>query len=993
MDDLRGVTESLLADRPGLEDDLRAVVAADESDGTWQFTDVPLDSGAFGELVDSGVVEEHADGYRLADRRAVVAALEGETEPPDDESSGLAIPSLPAESTHTPTLAAVAAVLATVVGLRSTIVGSVFTSEGVVLPGNDPYLYLYWVERVAGETEAILGVFDGAVMGEMAVGEPLLVATLSAATVLLGGQSVAPVVLASYPVVAAVVTAGGLYLVAVRLSGDRRIALAAVLLLATTPEHALRTAVGFADHHAFDTVWLVVTLLGLVETERAATDDGNRTLAGVLVAVGVTGLVLSWEAGVLLAAPVGLYVFARAAITVADTDTTTDAGGVFEVCAPVLAGVAAAGALAWAAHAVLGWHSPFVAATPTVLFLAGALVVVWFEVGGRLAVDGRLLAAGAAVVGVAVPTLAVLLSPGLGAELAPRLDFLLTASAAVESQSVFGSQFGSVFGPVIAFGFGFFVGVPYLLVVAGRVVRGDHLGWLPPVVSGAWFLVLTLLQVRFASELAPFLSLFAAVGVVHLAAVVDLTDARPRVVSGDTTTVAWRPSLPSRSTAASLLVLLLLVAGFGAVQTPVHVSKVSPEPTEVTTARWIDDYAEQNDLAYPDDYVLSQWGVNRLYNYHVNGESRSYRYAEAVYPQFLQSRPGGGWYANLSRADRDGFVVTRDADEGGIPPQSLYATLHERWGSASDTAPGTGHYRAVHATADGSIKVFRVVPGVTVTAPAPRSTETPVSTNVSVADRRVQYRRSVEAYRSGVVEVTLPYAGTYTVGNTTVRLSPDEVTTGDRIAAFDRSGATWTFENGSGRVAYETRGGHHARIDRGRLRVDDGTGVVDLTPDGSVDATNVTLGVESAGQFRLTTRFRTNESLSYRDGARFPRIALHGRQMPFRETDGYQLSIVDGRLRGYVGDGDRVVSLIGPPINDAEWHTATLVWDGSRVALVADGRVVDTATWRGPVTTAGEPVAIGQGLGGEIDYVRVRTTNVTTPNTNERAPSSTFVTA
>jgi dolichyl-diphosphooligosaccharide--protein glycosyltransferase len=762
--------------------------------------------------------------------------------------------------------------------------------------------------------------------------------------------------------------------------------------LATTPEHALRTAVGFADHHAFDAVWLVVTLLGLVETERAAADDGDRALAGALVAIGVAGLVLSWEAGILLAAPVGLFVFARAAIAVVDTDTTVDAGRVLEVCTPVLVGTAAAAALTWAAHAALGWHSPFVAATPVVLFISATLVVAWFEVGGRLAVDGRLLAAGATLVGVAVPTVAVLLSPGLGAELAPRLDFLLTANAAVESQSVFGSQFGSVFGPVIAFGFGFFVGVPYLLFVAGRVARGDHLGWLPPVVSGAWFLVLTLLQVRFASELAPFLSLFAGVGVIHLAAVVDLTGVRPRVVSGDTATVTWRPSLPSRSTAASLLVLLLLVAGFGAVQTPVHVSKVTPEPTEVTTARWVHDYAEQNDLAYPDDYVLSQWGVNRLYNYHVNGESRSYRYAEAVHPQFLQSSPGSGWYGNLSRADRDGFVVTRDADMGGLPPQSLYATLHDRWGSASDTAPGASHYQAVHATTDGSIKVFQVVPGVTVTAPAPRSTKTPVSTNVSVADRRVEYRRSIESYRSGVVEVTLPYAGTYTVGNTTVWLSPDQVTTGDRIAAFDRSGATWAFENGSGRVAYETRGGHHAQIDRGRLRVGDGTGVVDLSPDGSVNAANVTLGVESTDQFRLTARFRTNESLLYRNGTRFPRIALHGEQTAFRKTDGYQLSIVDGRLRGYVGDGDRVVSLSGPSVDDAEWHTAALVWDGSRVLLVVDRRVVDTATWRGPVTTAGESVTIGRGLGGEIDYVRIRTANVTMPNTNEHAPLTTLIT-
>lgn len=67
--------DELVADRPELRADIEAVLDAEEP---FDFDDLPLDSGAFGEIVAAGVVEETDDGYRVADRTAVERGLAGD---------------------------------------------------------------------------------------------------------------------------------------------------------------------------------------------------------------------------------------------------------------------------------------------------------------------------------------------------------------------------------------------------------------------------------------------------------------------------------------------------------------------------------------------------------------------------------------------------------------------------------------------------------------------------------------------------------------------------------------------------------------------------------------------------------------------------------------------------------------------------------------------------------------------------------------------------
>ncbi|MFC7177008.1 STT3 domain-containing protein [Halosegnis marinus] len=298
----------LVDERPALEDAVEAVVEAEEP---FAFDDLDIDSGAFGEVVSTGVVEKTDDGYRVADREAVRRGLAGETgREPTESGTGLATPSLDINLMHA---LALAGALAFVVLLRTVFsVGPVFQDSAVVLSGNDPYYYRYWVEQLLANPDLTVSSLPGAV----AKGEPLYVATMWLLASVLGGEAVAGSLLAWYPVVSALVSGALVYLLATEVTEDRRVGLAAVVMFAVVAGHALRTSLGFADHHAFDYPWLGVTALSLVALVRGELRSG-RTVFGTLgLAVGVTGQVLAWEAGPLLVVPVGLAVATLAVVWV-----------------------------------------------------------------------------------------------------------------------------------------------------------------------------------------------------------------------------------------------------------------------------------------------------------------------------------------------------------------------------------------------------------------------------------------------------------------------------------------------------------------------------------------------------------------------------------------------------------------------------------------------------------------------------------------------------
>ncbi|QPV63628.1 phospholipid carrier-dependent glycosyltransferase [Halosimplex litoreum] len=762
----RSAAASLIEDRPDLTEDLRTLLEVDAAAETWTFDDTEVDSGTFGELVERDVVEKEGDGYRLADPDAVRQALgdDGVT----DDRPRVGRPTFSTVDLDSRRVGALVAALSAVVLARVISYPSVFRDGTVVLSGNDPYAYRYWVERTLLNVSGPLDI--GPVLtgvGPTETGEPLFVAVTTLVASLFGGTpAAAGWTLAWYPVVTAVATAAVLYALVVALTDDRRVALAAVVLLAVTPGHAMRTSLGFADHHAFDYVPLAVTAYGLVAVD--GTDglrDRRAWLGAGVVAAGLAGQILGWSAGPLLVVPVVGYVAVRAVQDVRAGDSPARRG------LPVVAGVGAAAVVVAGAHAALGWHDSVVAVTPALLLAAVVGVLAVAELVGRADAPPWAVVPASGVAGIAGLAAVAVAAPAVWTRATGRFGDLFASRGIAETRSLLDG--GSV-GWLLLFGFVLVLAAPWLAWATRRATRSDA-AWAVPVAYGWWFLLLAAVQVRFAGQLAVFAAAFAGLGFVHLASVVDL-GAPPAPLDPDRTGPRSL-SIPTGRRAAQVLALFVLVAGLGVVQVPVKTSQVTTDGDAYRAAAWTADDAAERGLASPDSYVFSRWGDNRMYNYVVSGQSRSYGFARANFGPFASAANASGWYPRLR--DRVGYVVVEGS---GFESGTVGARLAGSFGGRTADAPGLAHYRVRYRGPDGRV-VASVVPGARlVGTAAPNRTQT-LATNVTVDGRTVRYERRVRANATGAFAVTVPYPGRYTLGNTTVAVDERAVRNGGTVGA------------------------------------------------------------------------------------------------------------------------------------------------------------------------------------------------------------------
>ncbi|WP_424002686.1 STT3 domain-containing protein [Haloarcula salina] len=753
MSDKPGALETL-EDRPELESAVREILPVDDEQDSWTFDDVPVDSGRFGELVSAGIVEKADGQYRLADPEAVRAVLDGDVSADAVKADRDGESVLDGVSLEIDARAAAlfAGALAVVALARTYVVGSIYRGGDIVLSGNDPYYYRYHVEQVAAEASHAADVGALSVLPEgLTKGEPLMVATLWWVASLFGGSEAAiGHVLAWYPVVSALVSAALLYLLALRVTNDRRVGLAAVLFLAFIPGHAFRTSLGFADHHAFDYPWLGLTALSLAviltaTADRDALRDPLPWLGAGALGVGVAGQVLAWEAGPLLLLPIGLAVAGQ---TLLDVDAGRSS---LLTNSPVLAGVGLGAGLTGVVHLTADWQTTLVAIAPALL--AGGIVVAVAAEELLRRVDGtaRQLAAVDIVAGVLAIAAFRFGFPEQWAAFGDRLGTLLRSGGVAETYGLFSTD---------AFGFLFLLGLtlPLALPAMGRglkLARDGHRGWLV-VGSYGWLLFgLAVLQVRFVGELAVFLALFAGYTFVWAASWVDI--ARP-VTDGAADRLDVR--VPDARTVGSLVVLFLLFGSLGLVQVPVKTSQVTISDGAYGAASAMEDDATERQLDYPENYVLSRWGRNRMYNYFVNGESESYGYAEVNYGQFLSSRSPRDAYNSVIDGDV-GYVVLDDLDVGDRT--TMYSRLYESYGSRRGNVSGLEHYQALYVSDSGRHRAFAVVPGATIRGTAAPNATVTVATTRTVSGTSFEYVRQVEANATGTFAVTVANPGTYAV--------------------------------------------------------------------------------------------------------------------------------------------------------------------------------------------------------------------------------------
>ena len=772
MTDGRRVTE-LLEDRPDFEDALDDVHEVDANHETWTFDDIPVDSGTFGQLVSEGVVEKVDGEYRLADPDAVQAVLSGESAPSESTpTSGTGDTEL---SPELPTVdwrgvGMLVAALSFVIAVRLVPMGAVFRDGAIVLSGNDPYFYFYWVEQtLADGTIGALPI--GEVPEGISHGEPFLVASLTWLSGFFGGDTA--LTLALYPVLSALASALFLYVIAMRVTRDRRVALSTLALYAVTPAHAFRTSLGYADHHAFDYLWLTLTALALVVLLTGERDytDPTRWLAGLVVGLGITGQVLAWENGLLLIVPVaGVVVGAVLA------DARAERSPLF-ANAPLLLGVGLAAVGIYAVHDSTSWYATAVALAPALLVAGSLAVVAVGELMFRLGRDVRELAAVEVVVGTASLVGFTQLFPDLWSELQRGIDRLFEAREIAEVQPLFS---GDSLGFLLLIGVIFVVALPMLVWATVRLVRRDD-EWLVPVVYAWYFLGLSLVQVRFVGELSAFTALFAGLGFVWLASWVDLTTL-PGPVDG-TDWRDWWPGRPDSSTVVSIFLLFLLVGGLSVVQSGVKMQQVSIEDDTHETASYLTEYAADRGWENrSESYVFSDWGRNRVYNYFVNGDSDSYGYAQSNYREFMAETN----VTNATRtvSGRARFVVT---ESFGVGSSAMGARLHDHYGSRDDNVTGLSRYRAIYATESGARKAFLVVPGATLTGAAAANTTVSLSMDASIPNAAFTYKREGETNADGSFAVGVAYPGTYELSTQeetwTVEVSEDAVMNGTQVTA------------------------------------------------------------------------------------------------------------------------------------------------------------------------------------------------------------------
>lgn len=813
-------TETFLNDHEDSAAILEEILAVDDGAERWEFSDVDLDSGIFGEVAATGLVEKVEGEYCVADREAVQAAIEGQdldaVESDDADSQRPGIGNRLRKSLLTARNGLLVVALLFIAFMRSVFhYGAVYRDGTVVLVGNDPYRRRYWLERLVESDLQPWNPLDLGSLPELVTTTDTLFYWLTWVAAAILGNSVGAVstVLAWYPIVMAMLTGLAVYGLAVRLTGDIRIGLASVFLLALIPIHATYTALGFGDHHALDYFLLTVigwSLVVTVDTNPSVTVAG-QTRSARLVGASCLGLALAsmnaaWSGAPLWFGGVGVVVVALVTLAYSQNNSPLSS------TVPILGALALAAALTMALSLGFGWLQPYRVLTPLLLFAGSGAVIASGEGAHRLDIPTR----------VAVPTsigaaglttiLAWLFIPPVSDRVIQFREYLQrTGSESIsETLPLFSPELQVIGGPLSYLGGIFVLAMPALLFVTWVGIQRRDAGWLAATVFSWYLFAWASIQVRFAAELAPFFAVFAGVGFVSLLSWVDLFE-RPAFLSEE---ASIRPTLSGVSRGAWLSKKTGYVVGFfffiglfSFIFIPGFTGDIPVDDGTYEASQWIDDYSEEQGYEYPENYVFSQWSENRQYNYYVSGESDWYGFARQNYMDFISSEDPDEWYSKLQTEGR--FVVLHDVDEE-YSEDVTQATLYDRLGSRGEAVSGAGHYRARYVTENQTRTVFELVPGARLTGTGPPNEQETVEVTVDIDGKSFTYERRVETNEYGDYGVTVPYPGEYEIFSDRWRADTDAINIGEFSGSYR---SHWTFNKGRGDTISDPVGGHSESIE------------------------------------------------------------------------------------------------------------------------------------------------------------------------------------
>ncbi|AHF99639.1 hypothetical protein HALLA_13450 [Halostagnicola larsenii XH-48] len=794
------------------EETLEILLETDAVHETWTFDDLPVDSGTFGELVSRDLVAKIDGEYRVSSREGVRAGLEGESIEAVDDEPGREFSS-PIDVDGKTTLAVLGS-LVFLVAMRLLNAPSVFRDGTILSPGNDPYYYRYWMERLLAESN---GPTDISLLSEMPGSAPN-VRPLTHATNWFLAELVGPDAVAAWlPVVATLLLGVLVYWLAVIVTDDVRVGIASVVLLALTPVHAVYSGVGFLEHRLHQYLWLGVTLVAFawlavdLRRRRARDPDPDRNpdqrlsqplrdhlqdtwtwVAAVALGVGLSFSALAWGGSVLMFVPASAYVGLKVAMDARDGVSPAAAA------APIVAGLLVASALTGFLHFRWGWHDAFVAIVPVLTVAATLVIAALGEVWVRLEWPTAGLVGLEVVLAAAGIFLFRRLRPAEWARLAERADDLFFRSGYTESASLFSADLAVIHGPMSQLGIQFYVALVVLIWTCWVAYKRYEPAWLLLSVYVVFWVAMAAIQVRFAAQLAVPLSVLGGLGLVHLTAWVDLARLpvpfredsestragpldRPSTRATDADGGESEPNiiLPTdASTVVYLGIIALIVCGMSLIFVPSLVAQTAHTDGQYEVATAIDDHAEEIDREYPQNFVLSEWPDNRMYNYLVNGESDSYGYANAYFDEFQAGDDPDGWYDQF-RSDDVGYVVVGDTD-ASVPDNATAHQLHDDLGTGGEDGDALARYQLL-ATSENT-SAFAVVPGATIETATDADGPVTVATEQQIDGESITYEREVQP-EDGALEVTVPYAGEYAIDGETVTVEQADVLEGNTVGS------------------------------------------------------------------------------------------------------------------------------------------------------------------------------------------------------------------
>ena len=781
--------QGFIEDRPDRERALEEVLAVDAEQDTWTFDDVNVDSGTFGEMVSRGFVEKIDGEYQLAAPDVVEEVLTGEDVAIEGESGdGL----LEASDVNLGTfgdrsaLAGLLGALGLLFVTRILNYRSVFQQGYVVSPGNDPYHYRYWMEQLLEESSGptdvglITNLPDGA-----ASRRPLTHVTNWFVAELLGGdQWAADMVAAWLPVVGALALGVVIYMLAVVVTRDVRVGLAALVLFAFTPVHAVYSGVGFIEHRLHQYFWMGVGLLALAwlavdltrnrareaSIEEAVQAHLSRPLTwAVAVVLGASlGLYAhTWGGSILLFIPVSGYVTLKVVMDVRD--------GVPPILAnaPLVAGIGVGGVLAAFLHFRLAWHETFMGVVPLLVLVGSVGVVGLGELWRRTGWSIHALIGTQAAVGFVGLVGFRAVRPGEWSRLMDRADDLLFREGAVETKSLFEPELAYLIGPVAQIGVEFYIGLVFLGWAGWIVAREYQPVWLLLSVYSVFWLLMAAFQGRFAAQLAISMTVFAGLGFVYLLSWVELArvpaifdeGVRGGLAMADGGERGWTDlQVPGETkTLVYVLGIGFLVCGLSLIFVPSLAAQTTYSETQLEAALSMEEHAQEHDREWRDNAVFSGWSDNRMYNYFVSGEANRYPFVRSMYPDFITDDDADEWKDRLD--GRFGYVVTNE--ENGMSPHRLGAGGEQ----------SLEHYQLLYLSEDENIAAFAIVEGATITGQCESHGAETIKTEVEVRGDAFKYERDFEI-ENGKFEVTVPYPGNYTICNERIEITPTEVEQG-----------------------------------------------------------------------------------------------------------------------------------------------------------------------------------------------------------------------